>query len=308
MLPERWIIRFLGALLAISTAGMLYSSFLIFQQNKADPQAWSGSFQGAFSEAARPLAAAWSGTQTPAPTWTPTWTIAPTHTPTQPSTPSPAPTRTESPTPTGTPTQTPEPAFTETPAPPESASIDSVVGHAQSYSLDCESRSAADLAAYFGITFNHMEFQKRLPVSDDPDEGYVGFYNGAAGLPPGNYGVHARPVASLLRAYNLNAHAGKHLSFDQLKYEIAAGRPVMVWVVNSVVNGKPVAYTAKNGHTSRVVYLEHTVILTGYDAQQVTIVDGSMTYHRSIDQFLASWAVLENMAVVVGDPQMIDRK
>jgi uncharacterized protein YvpB len=299
---ERWVIRFLEIILAISIAGVLYSTYRLYQQDHTDPQAWAASFQGAFSGAAAPLKIAWFATQTP----TPTVTFTPTRTPT--STPTPTSTRTRTPTPTPTGTPTPEPTATETPAPPESAAVEDVAGRTQRHSLDCESQTASDLGVYFGVQIDALEFQKRLPVSDDPEEGFVGAYNGPPGIPPNNYGVHAGPVADLLREYNLNAYAGKHLSFDELKVEIAANRPVMVWVVNSVVNGKPVSYTAKNGHTTTVAYLEHTVLLVGYDPDQVTIVDGSMTYHRTIDQFLASWGVLENMAVRIGDPQMIDRK
>jgi uncharacterized protein YvpB len=299
---ERRIVRSLEILLVISVLGMSISAFLAYEQNGPAPQAWGRAFQSQFSGMSQSLGIAWFATQTftPSPTLPPTLTQTPTRTPTR----TPKPTQTSTPTPTPTHTFTPEP--TQTPAPPESAAVEDLAGHTQRYSLNCEAQAAADLAAYFGIQIDPLEFQKQLPVSDDPDEGFVGAYNGAAGLPPNNYGVHAAPVASLLRTYRLNAYSEKHLSFDQLKYEIAAGKPVMVWVVNSVVNGQPVSYTAKNGNTTTVVYLEHTVLLVGYDAQQVTIVDGGMKYHRSIDQFLSSWGVLENMAVRIGNPQMIE--
>jgi hypothetical protein len=61
-----------------------------------------------------------------------------------------------------------------------------------------------DLAAYFGVYIDQMTFQGSLPLSDDPEEGFVGYYWGAQGqLPPSSYGVHAPPVAALLRAFGL---------------------------------------------------------------------------------------------------------
>ncbi len=145
-----------------------------------------------------------------------------------------------------------------------------------------------------------MDFQANLPLSDDPEEGFVGSYRGAQGqLPPNSYGVHAAPVAALLRSYGLNATAVKSLNWDDLRSEIASGRPVMVWVIYYTYPGTPVQYTASNGNTTTVARFEHTAILVGYTPTEVTLVDGGMTYRRTVDQFLESWAVLGNMAITV---------
>jgi uncharacterized protein YvpB len=221
-----------------------------------------------------------------------------------------SPTATLTPTPTETPLPTATPVPTETPVPPpppeddgspaESALIEGINGYAQSFNLDCESRSAVDLAAYFGLSIDSYEFLTNLPLSDDPEEGFVGDYRGLPGqIPPNSYGVHAPPVARLLRAYGLPAHEVRGMSWDDLRREISAGRPVLVWVINSVLPGTPVEYTASSGNTTIVASLEHTVIVIGYDEQSVTVLDGAVTYQRSIDQFLSSWSVLGNMAVRV---------
>jgi uncharacterized protein YvpB len=109
---------------------------------------------------------------------------------------------------------------------PEEAYITGVVGHAQIYSLSCESRSAADWAAYWGVNINETEFLNGLPRSDNPNEGFVGDPNDSWGsIPPNSYGVHADPIAELLRAYGLDAHADTGLSWEEVQTEVAQADP-----------------------------------------------------------------------------------
>jgi uncharacterized protein YvpB len=249
-------------------------------------------------------------TSTKIPTQTPTTTSTATRTSTKTKKPKP-PTSTRRP--TRTPTQTKPPTNTlppsptsNTPTPLPEAAILNIHGHWQSSTLDCESRSAADLAAYFRLQIDHMDFQTRLPKSDDPDEGFVGNYWGGQGqLPPNPYGVHAKPVARLLRAYGLNAHAKKGFSWEEIRAEISVGRPVMVWVINNTLPGNAVEYTASDQHTTHVARFEHTVLVIGYNSKYVSILDGAMVYQRTIDQFISSWSVLDHMAVFVSEPSLL---
>lgn len=243
-----------------------------------------------------------TATRTAVPTSTPTSTFTASPTPTFTPTPIP-PTETQTP----VPSDTPIPLPTEPPPPddggfpPTEASVYGVQGHAQISTLDCEARSAVDLAAYFGVGIDEWDFLNRLPGSDDPNEGFVGSYNGAQGrLPPASYGVHAAPVAALLREYGLNAYDQYGISWDEVRAEIASGRPVITWVIGNVwPSGYPVSYTPSNGNTTIVAAWEHTVIVTGYTSSTVTVVDGGMTYTRSLDTFLSSWGVLGNMSITV---------
>jgi uncharacterized protein YvpB len=184
---------------------------------------------------------------------------------------------------------------------PDYAYISGVNGHAQGYSLSCEARSAADWAAFWGVSIGETEFLEALPISDNPDEGYVGDPNDAWGrLPPLGYGVHAGPVAETLRDFGLEAHAYTDLGWDDLREEINAGRPVIVWIIGQMWGGSPVEYQAEDGSTAKVAGFEHTMILTGYSADSVQVVDAYsgqyQTYWRNT--FLNSWAVLGNMAVL----------
>jgi uncharacterized protein YvpB len=157
---------------------------------------------------------------------------------------------------------------------------------------------ALDWAGYFGVYIDEFQFFNRLPESDNPDTGFVGNVYGTWGqVPPHDYGIHAEPVAALLRDYGLPAYAHKYLSWDALRAELAARRPVYVWVIGSVHNGIPQYYRASDSRLSLVARYEHTVQVIGYNETYVFILDGGTKYTRSIAEFLASWSALGNMAI-----------
>lgn len=184
---------------------------------------------------------------------------------------------------------------------PVSAFVDGFVGYAQNSTLDCETRSAIDLARFFGVEIDHDEFLASLPRSDDPNLGFVGDPNGMRGqLPPASYGVYEEPVADLLRYYGVNAIGVTGMSIEALKAQIAAGRPVMVWVSGNTELGYSSSYTPSNGHTTQVVPYQHTVIVIGYDADTVQLQDGAERYYRSWNTFEGSWNTLNNRAIYIG--------
>ena len=92
-------------------------------------------------------------------------------------------------------------------------------------------------------------------------------------FPPNSYGVHAGPIAQILREYGMPAEATKNASFDDIKQEILAGRPVIVWIVNLPYTIETKSYTAEStGVTSKVARFEH-LIITGFDSRSVTVVE-----------------------------------
>ena len=195
-----------------------------------------------------------------------------------------------------TPTPTPP-----SPLLPSRAHVSGTTTHMQKYPLDCESRVAVDYAAFFGVRINEDNFFDRLPRSNNPDRGFVGNVMGTWGqIPPNSYGVHAEPVAALLRDFGVSAYAHEGMSWDELRAEIAAGKPVFVWDVGSVYNGWPTYYTASDGMVSIVANYEHVVQVIGYDLvdNTVEIMDNGNYYQRTIAQFLRSWSALDNMAII----------
>lgn len=179
------------------------------------------------------------------------------------------------------------------------ATINGISGESQALPLDCESRSAVDWAKYFGKSINEIIFFNKLPHSDNPDKGFVGNVYGSWGqIPPSDYGVHAEPVAKLLRSYGLSAYAHRPLSWDALRAEISNNHPVIVWVIDSIANGIPVYYLPEDGLWTIVARYEHTVIITGYSPTSVSYLNGDTIYTKSVEEFLDSWSALENMAIV----------
>jgi uncharacterized protein YvpB len=233
----------------------------------------------------------------------------------------PLPTETLTPTPTNTPvptatatstaTLTPLPTSTSIPTTvpnssdgtsgadvPIEASISGVIGNAQNHNLSCESRSAVDWAHFFGVSITESDFQSNLPPSDNPELGFVGYVDDPIGqIPPNSYGVYAGPVAQVLRDYGLSATAWKGYTYDELQRQIAAGKPVIVWIIGNTWSGSPSTYTTSDGTTVTVAHFEHTAIVTGYDEYGVTLVDNNMVYWRTTSAFLNSWNVLGNMAI-----------
>jgi len=118
-------------------------------------------------------------------------------------------------------------------------------------------------------------------------------------LPPDDYGVHAGPVAELLRDYGLNAHAVSGWDIQAIKKEIAEGRPVIVWTVNLPYAVETSQYTASNGNTTVVVRYEHTWIITGYNAYTFTVIDSEWTYNVKTSTLIERWGALGNQAIIL---------
>lgn len=201
--------------------------------------------------------------------------------------------------PTPTPTVTPTKTLLIDPPLPAEMMIEGIEGHRQSLRLSCEARSAVDWAAFFGKDIDEIYFFEGLPEDDNPEIGFVGDVNGSWGqIPPDPYGVHAKPIAQRLREFGLYAKAVRNMTWEELQTELAAGRPVILWVVGHVARGTPVPYTTSGGDVTTVAKFEHTVIAIGYTENKITVVDGAKVYKRHKGEFLKSWGVLENQAVI----------
>jgi uncharacterized protein YvpB len=216
-----------------------------------------------------------------------THTVEPSVTPSPTATLSPAPENTETPT------------LTPTLEIPDEHYIDKISGYRQFFSLSCEARAAVDWAMYFGVTIYEFNFQHELPLSDNPDYGFVGSVNGPWGqIPPYAYGVHAGPVADLLQEYGLKAVAYKKYTVEQIREQIAQDHPVIVWVIGNVEGGVPYMYTDPEGREVQVGAYEHVVIVTGYGEDSIRYLNNSKFYDVPVDVFENSWSVLDNMAIV----------
>jgi uncharacterized protein YvpB len=189
--------------------------------------------------------------------------------------------------------------------PPPAAFVEGVVGHPQEHNLSCESRSATDVAAFWGAGFAEDDFFRRLPKSDNPHRGFLGDVDLPAGsMPPLGYGVYVEPVAATLRSFGLEARAQEGWSLDGLKAELAAGRPVMVWATYDLQLPGVETWVSSDGAASVVVQWQHTFIAVGYDEGSVYLVDAydGETKTFSYEAFVPAWDQLGRMAVTVEGP------
>ncbi len=189
--------------------------------------------------------------------------------------------------------------------PPPSASVEGVVGHPQEHNLSCESRSATDLAAFWGVAFAEDDFFRRLPKSDNPCRGFLGDVDLPPGsMPPVGYGVYVGPIAANLRSFGLDAQAQREWSLENLKAELAAGRPVIVWATYDMQLPGVETWASSDGATSVVVKWQHTFIAVGYDEEGLYLVDAydGVTKHFSYEAFIPAWDQLGRMAVTVEGP------
>ena len=184
---------------------------------------------------------------------------------------------------------------------PEEHFIWNIWGHRQYFDIGCEASAVRDWAGYFGVEIHESNFQFQLPASDNPDFGFVGSVTDPWGqVPPYSYGVHAYPVANLLRsAYGMNARGVKHFTIEQLKREVASNRPVIAWVIGNVVGGIPYLYADKDSRQVIVAAYEHVVIVTGYTREKIRYMNNGRFYDIPQETFENSWKVLENMVVVL---------
>lgn len=184
-----------------------------------------------------------------------------------------------------------------------------VKGRAQRRNLSCESRSACDLLAHYGIQVDEETFFARLPKSDNPDYGFVGDVNGPTGqLPPQGYGVHEQPIATTLTSFGLEATAFRRPEMTDLHAHIWSNRPVIVWATSTLRPGTPVTLRDGAGREFQAVRGEHTYIAVGWDAVRgrIELLDAATGKRKlvSLERFEAAWDSLGNRAVV---PIVYDR-
>ncbi len=174
-------------------------------------------------------------------------------------------------------------------------------GHHQYFPIGCEAAAAKDWAAYFNVEINEFNFQYQLPSADNPDFGFVGNVDDPWGqVPPFSYGVHAIPVANTLRSlYGLKAKAVKGFTLQQLKEQVSADKPVMVWVIGNMVGGVPYTYQDKQGRTVTVAAYEHIAIVTGFKRDSIRYMNNGKFYDIPNPNFENSWKVLGNMAILL---------
>lgn len=181
---------------------------------------------------------------------------------------------------------------------PVSALIPDMPVFAQQHYLSCEYAAARAAAARWGVNLSEYDFISNIPTSEDPHLGFRGYIDGDWGGTH-SYGIYAEPIALFLATRGLQT---KLLwdGVEQVKQEVALGRPVLVWVVGGMGYSTPFEASA-NGNSFLMMPFEHAMTVYGYDENGVYVADpGFGTYdYYSWANFERSWGYLGNMAMSV---------
>ncbi|MFI9365673.1 C39 family peptidase [Kitasatospora sp. NPDC053057] len=152
-----------------------------------------------------------------------------------------------------------------------------------------------------GVDRAHPEFGHSGPRSGDPYRAFVGDPDGSETAGTG-YGVYSPPVAGAARSYGLTVlQDGEGVSVQQLKDQLAAGHPAIVWVDYLWRHLATTTYTAYDGRS--VPYAgpaEHTVVVTGFSGGRVSVNDPARGRTTVSEQdFADGYATYGQMAVVI---------
>lgn len=181
---------------------------------------------------------------------------------------------------------------------PTSARIPDMPVFAQQHYLSCEYSAARAAAARWGVSLSESDFISNIPTNADPHLGFRGYIDGDWGS-TSSYGIYAEPIALFLATRGLQT---KLLwdGVEQVKQEVALGRPVLVWVVGGMGYSTPFEASA-NGNSFLMMPYEHSMTVYGYDENGVYVADpGFGTYdYYSWAAFERSWGYLGNMAMSV---------
>ena len=169
----------------------------------------------------------------------------------------------------------------------------------QWYSLSCEYAAAAAVTLYYGRLVSQRDFLPAVPRNPNPHLGFRGDITGPWGG-IADYGVYAEPLVPVLRAAGYQAFVAYKGGAGWLRAQLAAGRPVVVWMTGRR-GVQPVPYETLAGARFRLVPYEHATVVYGYDGGGIwdmDVGDGGK-YYYAWSSFLARWAYFDDMALVI---------
>lgn len=199
---------------------------------------------------------------------------------------------------------TPTPTPTELPA---EVLLQEVPVGKQTRSLNCEFQTASDLAWYYGepVTWEEIYQYVGHDTGGNPHKGFVGrsFDDQPGQIFPQGYGVYAEPIAAAFAQLGLQAEVSYGGSPEWVRMQLAAGRPVMVWTTSGMKIQPVATWAADGGIYVKGVPGEHTYLAVGYNGDGIWLIDpyDGRRHHFTWATFLASWDLLDRMALVVTD-------
>lgn len=170
----------------------------------------------------------------------------------------------------------------------------------QSLPLSSELAAASIATAYWGNQISEWVFIENLSYHPDPHLGFRGSVTGPFGGTD-DYGIYAEPLVPLLNRYGFQAEVFyADGDAELLKAQIDRGRPVIAWMTN-LGSTQQRFYEWHQGQRFALVPQEHAVVVYGYDADGVHVVDPGDGSYRTFDwaTFLRSWGYFDGMSLAV---------
>jgi uncharacterized protein YvpB len=176
----------------------------------------------------------------------------------------------------------------------------------------CEVTSLAMLTKYLGLPYTKMDLVEMMPrdrtppqydaagnvtVWGDPEVGFVGNTNGNPG-----FGMYHQPLAVLLSSvYKAGAEDLTGHDFEAVKKAVSQDKPVIVWTtIDFVPTNKWVTWQTPQGKLIKTSYMEHAVLLVGYDRENVYLnnpYNGQQAQKVNLQTFLKTWEQFGKQAV-----------
>jgi uncharacterized protein YvpB len=170
----------------------------------------------------------------------------------------------------------------------------------QAWSLSCEYAATSAATAMYGPLITQWRLRASIETAANPHKGFRGDITGAGGGTT-DYGVYAEPIAAVLHRYGFSHSYVFYGGAVNLRAEIAAEHPVVVWVTGTWKPSSRQVLRDAEGDSYSLIPGEHAVTVYGYDTDGVWVMDpaGPDRYHVSWDRFLAAWDQFDGMALVV---------
>lgn len=175
--------------------------------------------------------------------------------------------------------------------------VPKVPTYAQSRNLSCEYAAVHIATAAFGNAIPESVLINSIPVTKNPHNGYRGNIDGWWGNTD-DYGIYPEALAPVIHdyGYSTDIFYGQG-DTTQLKAELDAGHPVLVWLG---LWGDTRERLADDGNYS-VAKGMHVVVAYGYDNDGIYVSDpahGNYNFY-SWDAFVGMWKVLDGMSMAV---------
>jgi uncharacterized protein YvpB/LysM repeat protein len=180
---------------------------------------------------------------------------------------------------------------------PHWVNVDNVPTHAQEHNLSCEYAAAYIATSAFGTGVSESTFISNIGLAKNPHYGYRGNIDGPWGGVT-DYGIYPEAMVPVLSANGFGADVFySEGDTSQLKREIDAGNPVLVWL-GMWGNTRQ---TLHDQDTYTVAAGDHVMVAFAYDQDGVYLSDpahGEYKYY-DWDTFVWMWKVLDGMSMAV---------